>query len=218
MNLMGFSETIPILGVPFVIFPGEQVALHLSDPQHLSLISGCLGAGEGQASFGISHIRNGHIEQIGCSAIVERVLDRYEDGALDVKIRGQIRYVLTALERSGNYPVGRVDYFEDLELKPDHSLRSKAVSLHIKLVELASGHTHTPFFAENDRASFALGHSAGFDLAERQRFLEMRSEAERLRYLIAHYREAIPKVQEQHELRERVVINGDVRKVKSEEF
>lgn len=215
---MAFTETIPIFPIPFVIFPGEQISLHVFEERFKLLIADCLGTGDSAATFGISCVQDGRLEDIGCSVIIDRILQEYSDGRYDIRIRGLIRYVIRQLDRSAEYPTALVEYFEDLELHPDHSLRSKAVSLHIKLVELASGNTHTPFFEKDDRASFALAHSAGLDVAQRQKFLEMRTEKERLEYLIIHYRQAIPLVQEKHDLKSRVTANGHVRRFDPTKF
>lgn len=209
---MTFTEKIPIFGLPFVVFPGEQIALHVTDPQATRIVADCIGSGDGAASFGISNLKLGKMEEIGCSVVIDRVLERYGDGRFDVRVRGLIRYVTREIYRGESYSRALVEYFEDLELKADHSLRSTAVSLHIKLVELASGNTRTPFFEEDDRASFALAHGAGLDVEQRQHFLEMRSEGERLRYLIEHYRNAIPKVLVKQDLKERVTANGHIRR------
>ena len=216
---MSFSEKIPLFVLPFVIFPGELIALHVFEPRYKALVRQVLAKGSQAGSFGITLVQNGNLESIGCSVVIERVLEEYEDGRFDIQVRGMIRYLLRSFDQTTNeYPEGIVDYFEDLELKPDHSLRSKAVSLHIKLVELASEQTHTPTFSDDDRASFALGHSAGFDLPQRQAFLEMRSEKERLSYLIDHYRKVIPIIQSRQDIKERVTLNGHIRNFKSQKF
>ena len=49
-------------------------------------------------------------------------------------------------------------------------------------------------------------------LEQRQKFLEMRSEGERLRYLVDHYRNAIPKVLVKQDLKDRVTANGHIRR------
>ena len=216
---MAFSEKIPLFILPFAIFPGELIALNVHEPRYKALVEHVLAKGAQAGSFGITLAQNGRIESIGCSVVIERVLERYDDGRFDIQIRGMIRYILKIYDgATEEFPQGTVDYFEDLELKPDHSLRGKAVSLHIKLVELASNQTHTPTFGVDDRASFALAHSAGFDAAQRQIFLEMRSEKERLTYLIDHYRRVIPVIQDRHDLKERVTLNGHIRKFKPEIF
>jgi ATP-dependent Lon protease len=216
---MGFSEKIPLFVLPFVIFPGELIALHVFEPRYKALVEHVLSKGSQAGSFGITLVQDGKLEAIGCSVMIERVLERYDDGRFDIQVRGMIRYILRMYDgASADFPQGTVDYFEDLELKADHSLRDKAVSLHIKLVELASEQTHTPTFAADDRASFALAHSAGFDAPQRQKFLEMRSERERLSYLIEHYRRVIPVIQDRHDIKERVTLNGHIRTFKEEKF
>ena len=215
---MAFSEKIPLFVVPFAIFPGEVIALHIFEPRYKLLVDHVLAKGPQSGSFGITLVQAGQLESIGCSVTIERVLEKYADGRYDLQIRGMVRYILRDTDDSKEYLQGTVDYFEDLELKPDHSLRDKAIALHIKLVELASEQTHTPFFDEDDRASFALGHSAGFDLPQRQKYLEMRSEKERLQYLIEHYRKVIPIIQSRQDIKERVTLNGHIRSFKPEKF
>jgi Lon protease-like protein len=210
------QAVIPIFAIPTVIFPDEQLPFHIYEERYQKMVSFCLqNKNKGTSGmFGITCITEEVAHQIGCAVKIERVLEEYPDGRRDILVRGTIRYRMVDIDRSGEFPRATVEYFDDLS-HPDHSLVGRAVTLHIKMVELAKGHTITPDFGPGDKVSFALAHNAGLSLEERQRFLEMRHEYQRLEFLIEFYKKNIPLIQKNREIQDRIHANGNIRVLRS---
>jgi hypothetical protein len=71
---------------------------------------------------------------------------------------------------------------------------------------------------QSTKASFVLGHFAGLKNEERQHFIEIRSENQRLQYLVDHYEKILPVVLERDDLKALITMNGQVRKLASMEL
>ncbi len=167
----------------------------------------------GVREIGVLFATEQHNAEVGCMVSVERVLQRYPDGSLDILTRGLRRFYIQQFVSGLEYPAAIVGPYDD-EAFPDGKLANVAASLHTKLIELTTEKIEVPLFEPLDYVSFLLGHNAGLADEERQELLEMRSERERLEYLIAFYRRAIPGAMRNNELKHRVRLNGHLRVIK----
>lgn len=213
------KATLPLFALPCVVFPDEAVPFHIFEERYKLMVKDLLDQQEAGKLplFGVTCVDGEVIFQRGCSVIIERVLEEYPDGRYDILTRGITRYRMVDVDRNGPYPTATVDYFDDTQ-PVDTMLVGRAVTLHMKLSELSRGHPTTPGFSPEQRVSFALAHNAGLDLAQRQSLLEMRSERERLEYLIDYYQKIIPEVQKRRDIQERIQANGNIRVLRAAEL
>lgn len=211
------SSPIPIFALPCVVFPDERIPFHIFEPRYKAMLKDCLDAsGEvGEHEFGITYATEDSRHLIGCAVVIERVLERYDDGRTDILSRGTRRYQIEELITGKPYPRAVVTFFDDDEVPPNTGLAGIASSLHTKLVELTTGKIEVPLYEQFEKVSFKLAHNAGLDLPERQRLLEMTKESERLKYLVEHYRAAIQRAIEDSKLKELIELNGHLRKIAS---
>ena len=210
------KASLPLFALPCVVFPDEAVPFHIYEERYRLMVGDLLvqrQAGK-HPRFGVTCVDGEVIFQTGCAVVIERVLEEYPDGRYDVLTRGVMRYRMVDIERSGPYPIATVQYFDD-SVPPETMLVGRAVSLHMKLSELSRGHPTTPDFSPDQPVSFALAHNAGLDLAQRQSLLEMRSEKERLEFLIDYYQTVIPHIQKRRDIQERIQANGNIRVLRS---
>lgn len=210
---------LPLFALPCVVFPDEAVPFHIFEERYKLMVRDLLArekAGR-QSLFGVTCVDGEVIFQSGCAVMIERVLEEYSDGRYDILTRGITRYRMIDVDRGGPYPTATVEYFDDTQ-PTDTMLVGRAVTLHMKLSELSRGHPTTPGFSPEQRVSFALAHNAGLDLAQRQSLLEMRSERERLEFLIAYYQRIIPEVQKRRDIQERIQANGNIRVLRAAEL
>jgi ATP-dependent Lon protease len=210
------KRRIPLFPLPAVVFPGEPLPLHIFEPRFKELVGYCLADPTETRLFAIAMTENRQLRPIGCGVRIERVVRRYDNGELDIVVVGERRYEMKQLLREQSYPEVEVEFFDDLSL-PGHPLQlEQAVTMHARLIELVKGKTPSMYYPEGAANSFILAHEAGFDLAQRQRLLEMRREEHRLDYLIAYYKEVIPVLAEKEEIQERVRANGYFRRFPGE--
>lgn len=209
------SHPLPIFALSFVIFPGERIPFRIFEPQYKTMIQDCLNERGDQAAreFGILFATDKDNAEVGCCVHVDRILQRYPDGSLDILVRGTRRFYVQEFVPGRCYPQALVGFYDD-EVFPDGRLANVASSLHTKLIELTTDKIEVPLYEAHDLVSFLLGHNAGLNDIERQELLEMRSERMRLEFLIAFYRRSIPKAIHNKDLKERILLNGHLRTIK----
>ena len=85
---------LPLLPLDVVLFPGEDLPLHIFEPRYRLMINECI---EQKTSFGIVLVRpnSEHLKEepyaVGTMANIE-VLDRLEDGRMNLIARGLQRF------------------------------------------------------------------------------------------------------------------------------
>jgi Lon protease-like protein len=184
------------------------------------MISDCLQkdkSGE-EALFGITCSNEHKTFLSGCTVVIEQVLNTYSDGKLDILTRGKQRYSTLEILTKTPYPSAHVEFFDDIEEEVDPDLVNETLSLHSQLLEIAQGSPAQIQLPENQLTSFFVAHSAGLELEQRQTLLDCKSENQRLQYLIAYYRQILPRARNQQQLKAQIMLNGHLRVLKSQEI
>jgi len=108
-----------------VLFPNAPLPLHIFEERYRKLINRCLEEGR---PFGVVYHRGESIKDVGCSAVIDRVIKRYDDGRMDILATGRERFVIEKLDDTGLYLEAEVRYLdEDPEGESDELVR-RAVS------------------------------------------------------------------------------------------
>jgi len=150
---------------------------------------------EQNSEFGIVLAGEGEAARAGCTAHVEKVTRRYEDGRFDIEILGLRRFRVITLDDSEPCLQAAVEFFEDEETEAGLAELERAVEL-AKRVSEAIGVSGLVDESPGDpRVSFQIASALALDLAFKQQLLEARSEAERIRMLIAHLSELMDKIE-----------------------
>ena len=90
-------EEIGLFPLGLVLLPGERVPLHIFEPRYRELIGECL---DEDREFGLVLGGESSVEEIGTTAAVVAVIDRFEDGRLNIVVEGRERFRILA-ETSG---------------------------------------------------------------------------------------------------------------------
>ena len=209
MNEMSPGELIPLFPLSLVLLPGMPLPLHIFEERYKEMISDVIRL---DGEFGIVRVRDNGILNIGCTARVQRILRRYPDGRLDLLASGQRRFQIQSLDEEKSYLRGAVEFFDDedtRETPPDLQHRAATAYHLLRTVEEGASLPQEPEFASN-RVSFQLA-QAMEDLDKRQTVLALRSEIQRLEYLVRVIPEYV--AQRQHiEAAKRVApLNGHVK-------
>jgi Lon protease-like protein len=179
MNHMD-SQLLPIFPLALVLLPGMPLPLHIFEERYKEMMADILPENR---EFGIVFAKDEGIVNIGCTATVQKVVRRYEDGRLDILASGQRRFEIDSLNEDKAYLRAEVEYFDD-EVEEDvpRDLREKALLAFGKLRgdEEPSGFEAS---AQTSRLSFQMARLVK-DLDERQTVLALRSENERLEHLV----------------------------------
>jgi Lon protease-like protein len=197
---------IPIFELPVVLLPGELLPLHIFEERYKRMITHCLDAEE---PFGIVFRDDeGSARRIGCEARVTEVLERFDDGRLNIVVAGERPFRVLDRFEAPDYPAGEIETIEPpLLAEEDPDAAERARTAFAELVERVSGE---PPAAEELAGEDAYGLAARVELpAEtKQRLLELRSEPERMRVLGNALRALADVVSRSREIAERARMNG----------
>src|SRR3989337_3290259 len=79
------TNFIPIFPLSIVVYPGEELNLHIFEPRYKQLIEECAAAGK---PFGIPIILNNQLSELGTLVDIKEVSMKYENGEMDIKTKG----------------------------------------------------------------------------------------------------------------------------------
>lgn len=201
------QSEFPLFPLGIVALPGELVPLHIFEERYKTMISGCL---EEAREFGIVWLGDDGLREIGCACRVERVLERMEDGRLNILVAGT--RPIRILERQGHlpYPAGIVEFVEDRDEEADPELLGDARAAYRRLVLQATGREPEEEHLA-DLGSYAMAATVEFGLEAKQGLLDLRSENARLRLLTRLLRAAVERLDFTDRVQTEARSNGRVR-------
>ncbi len=199
-------ERFPLFPLGLVLLPGEVVPLHIFEERYRLMIGECL---EQESEFGIIWLSDEGLKDVGCSARITRVLERFEDGQLNILVEGTRPFTLTRRIEDLPYPAGNVEPLPD-EGDTDEEALDRARSRYADLVEEVTETRPEPdALAELD----AYGMAATLEVAPaaKQTLLELRSESGRLEQLEGLFVEALQRIRMAERAAERASGNGHLK-------
>ena len=206
------SSRFPLFPLGIVALPGEAVPLHIFEDRYRRMIGACLQAEPETAGreFGIVWLSDDELKPVGCACTVERVLQQYDDGRMDILARGTRPFRLIARRDEEPYPAGTVEFLTDLREEPDPEQAVTARELYAQLVEQATD--RQPPTEQLERLSaYDMAAVVEFGCEPKQELLELRSENARLRLLALLLRAAIKRLELVERAQARATSNGRVR-------
>lgn len=203
-------QRIPLFPLGLVLLPGMPVPLHIFEERYKRMIADCMDSG---GVFGIVWFDGSRVRPVGCTARIERVLERYPDGRLDILVVGERRFATVRTIEEKPYLEAEVTAVEDDDPRsPEAEILARARALLRGLSE--AGDVDVDVDALDPAAlSFAIPALEGFAPAERQRLLEITSTAERLRACAAALEPILERARLTQELRK--IIGGNGRPIKA---
>lgn len=176
--------------------------MHIFEERYKTLIGECVSF---DTPFGINLFVDQEIRPIGCSAVVREIVKRYPDGSLDIVVEGRNRYTFHQIvEMRRPYFSGKISWYDDIDEHSNEEFRVHAVRLYNEFVAVVFKKTVHPVPLDDIRKtrSFYLVQKSGLDLAQRQEFLAIRSENDRLKLLIGHFDAMIPLLSSKRKIEE----------------
>jgi Lon protease-like protein len=196
----------PLFPLGLVLLPGEIVPLHIFEERYKLMIGECL---EEEREFGILWLAEDELKEIGCAARVTRVLERFDDGRLNILAEGTTPFRMERRIGDMAYPAGDIVLLEDDPDTDDEALE-RARSTYADLVEQVTDSRPEP---ETLAGLGAYGMAATVDInpAAKQALLELRSEPARLEQLEALFAEALRRIRTATRVAEQASGNGHLK-------
>ena len=170
-------DEIGLFPLGMVLLPTERVPLHIFEEQYKELIDECI---ELEQEFGLVLQDDDGIREIGTRAAIVTVLERFDDGRLNVVVEGRDRFRVVALTSGRAFRTADVEPLDDLEPDADEGAVDTAVENLRRVAELA-GTDPENLDPVTDAPSFELAARVELEPKLKQGLLESRSEGERLR-------------------------------------
>lgn len=215
---MSDKTILPLFPLPLVVCPGESLPLHIFEERYKEMIAFCRSSeSQLESQFGVSLAYNNKLYSIGCSVRIEDIVKEYSDGRLDIINIGVKRYKMVEIFKDKSYVRASIEFFddEDEDALADSSLVQNAILLHKKLNEIIKGEGKVVEIPSGQKISFALAHSSGLDVLQKQRVIEMISETKRLEFLVEHYEKVLPEIERTEEIKRRILSNGHFKNFRS---
>src|SRR5918995_6105218 len=116
-----------------VLLPSEQIPLHIFEDRYQELIGECLAE---EREFGLIYADEEGLREVGTLAAVTEVLDRFDDGRMNIVVEGRERFRLLELTEGRSFHTGRVEPIADEQDTADPKDAERALALFHRLVEL----------------------------------------------------------------------------------
>jgi Lon protease-like protein len=199
-------EGFPLFPLEIVLLPSEVVPLHIFEERYKRMIDECL---EEERGFGIVWMADDGLKGVGCTAEIAELLERMDDGRMNILAQGGAPFRLIRRIDDMPYPAGDVELLED---DLDEAGLEVSEEAHERYAELVDRVTDSRPSAEDlaDLSAYRMAATVEFPLAAKQALLELRSEEERMRTLADLFRATMKRLDFVERAGERASSNGSV--------
>ncbi len=197
------ASELPIFELGLAIVPGEQVPLHIFEQRYRLMIAHCL---EQEVPFGIVFRDDDGARPVGCTAEVTEVIDRFEDGRMDIVVTGSEPFHVLDRFEAEDWPAGRVDLVPVEEAPP--GVDAELSDARTAFAELLEAVGAKPERADAATSAFVIAAQIEMPPLEKQSLLEAANERDRLVALAGSLRRLLAGLKKNRELGERAKTNG----------
>jgi Lon protease-like protein len=197
----------PLFPLDLVALPHELVPLHIFEERYKEMIGECLEQG---SEFGIVWAADDGLRPVGCAMEIAEVLERMEDGRLNILTRGTRPFRIVDKQDDLPYPAGTIEFLVDKEESTDPETAASAHEAYGVLVEQATDRTLEPDELAA-MSAYQMAATVDFGLDAKQGLLDLRSENARLRLVARLFRAAAKRLDFMERAQERARSNGKVR-------
>ncbi len=177
-----------------VLLPGEVAPLHIFEERYKLLFNELMDGGE----FGTILVEEEGLRERGCSARLAQVIERMDDGRLNVLVQGARRFRLLEIREPEDlgsiYLTGVVEFFDDDEPEAPQELVAKALEAFRRMLVLMDVPSPREPAGEGP-LSFRLAAAVDFGAPLKQELLEAVSEQQRLQTLLAIIETLLPRLE-----------------------
>jgi Lon protease-like protein len=197
----------PLFPLGIVALPTEYVPLHIFEERYKTMIGACL---EQEREFGIVWLTESGCKQIGCACEIAQVLERMDDGRLNVVTRGTRPFRIVERQPDMPYPAATVEFLADKDEAPDERAAEAARTAYAELVVEATDNEPDPGELAG-KTAYEMAATVDFGLDAKQGLLDLRSENARMRLVTRLFRAAIKRLEFVERAQARARSNGKVR-------
>lgn len=210
------TNFIPIFPLAIVVYPEEELKLHIFEPRYKQMIRECA---EAKKEFGIPGVIDDDLKKYGTLMEVMVIEKEYENGEMDIVVKG--RRVFRILEVIHHVPdklySGAIVHYPKNTLQGDPKLMKHIVT-NIRTLHALMNLSRDFKKPDETLISYDVAHESGLNLEEEYEVLCLLHELQRQEYLRRHLKKVIPMVAGLENLKKRARLNGDFRSLYTGKF
>lgn len=200
------TNFIPVFPLGIVVYPGENLNLHIFEPRYKQLIRECHAAGK---PFGIPAVIDKKVQELGAVVEITAISKEYPNGEMDIRTKGLriFRILELVKEIPDKLYSGAIVTYPENELAGNPEIISK---LMISIRELHLLLRLSKEFPKPDAEllSYDVAHHTGLSLEQEYELLGLAKELQRLEFIRRHVSQVIPLVSGLEQLKEKIKLNG----------
>ncbi len=210
------TNFIPLFPLSIVVFPGEELNLHIFEPRYKQLINDCY---EAKKYFGIPTVINNVVMEYGTVVEIVEITKHYENGEMDVKTKGIL--IFKILEKIQTLPDklyhGAIVTYPATKYLGSAPLMQKVVD---GIKELHNWLHVTKTFTKPDAEllSFDVAHHAGMSVEEEYQLLEFEQELHRQECIKRHLTKVLDIMRQMDLLKNKIQLNGHFKNLEGFKF
>jgi Lon protease-like protein len=200
------TNFIPIFPLGIVVYPGEELNLHIFEPRYKQLINECH---EQKKPFGIPTVIENKLQDLGSLVQITEISKVHDNGEIDIKTRGEkvFRILEIIKEVPDKLYSGAIVNYPDNQEQGNAELMRKVMT-GIRDLHLLLKVTKEFKKPDDEIKVYDVAHHIGMSLEEEYELLGLFEELQRQEYLKRHLAKVIPMVAGMEQLKEKIKLNG----------
>jgi Lon protease-like protein len=210
------TNFIPIFPLGIVVYPGENVNLHIFEPRYKQLVKEC---SDNKKSFGIPAVIDNRLQERGTLVSITEVSKVYDNGEMDIKTKGEkvFRLLEVIKEVPDKLYSGAIVNYPDNKEQGDIELMRRVMNGIRELHKLLN--VSKDFKIPDDQIkTYEVAHHVGLTLQEEYELLGLLDELQRQEYIKRHLTKVLPLVAEMEGLKEKIKQNGHFKNLSGFQF
>jgi Lon protease-like protein len=200
-------DSFPLFPLGIVMLPSELVPLHIFEERYKLMIGECL---DQEREFGIVWLSDDRLSDVGCAGRVDQVLEKMDDGRMNILVRGTRPFRLVERIPDLPYPAGTIEMLEDDEPDAPADVLDSARERYAALVQrVTDRRPEDSELAALD--SYGMAATIEFAPTPKQELLEERSEERRLELVSEMLDSTLKKLDQSEHANELARTNGKLR-------
>ena len=210
------TNFIPIFPLGIVVYPGEELNLHIFEPRYKQLIKECY---EQKKPFGIPTVIENKLRDHGTLVQITEMSKMHANGEMDIKTRGEKVFLILELikEIPEKLYSGAIVNYPDNKEHGDIELMRRVMNgireLH-KLLNVSKDFKKP----DEELKTYEVAHHIGLTLEEEYELLGLMNELQRQEYIKRHLTKVLPMVAEMEGLKEKIKQNGHFQNLSGFQF
>ncbi|MCY7292370.1 MAG: LON peptidase substrate-binding domain-containing protein [Ferruginibacter sp.] len=200
------TNFIPLFPLALVVFPDEELNLHIFEPRYKQLVNDCFN---NKKPFGVPAVINNEVQEYGTLVEILEISTVYENGEMDVKTRGTL--IFKTLEKMETLPDklyrGAIVTYPATKYMGSLPLMSKILES-IRALHLILKVTKQFKKADADLLSFDVAHHAGMGLEDEYQLLQYEHELHRQEVIKIHLVKVLEVMTQMDKLKDKIMLNG----------